>query len=85
MGGTYHWFLWYDSFTDPGGGIGANRVWGDLPSLFALRKPSDVSVLPAGRVRPILVTKGGVTRIVVVLAADVGQSGDSLLVLSALV
>jgi len=76
---TYHGFLWYDPFTDPGGGIGANRVWSNLPSLFVLRKPSDVSVLPAGWVRPILVTIGGVSSVVVVIAVDGRYCRDSLL------
>ena len=45
MGGeTYHRFLWDNPFTDPGGTVRANCVWSDLPSLFALRKPGDVSI-----------------------------------------
>jgi len=51
----------------------------DLPSLFALRKPGDISIPPVGWVRPVLVPIGGVTRVVIVLAVDVGNTGDSLL------
>lgn len=75
----YHGLLRYDSSTDPGGAIGANRVWCNRPSRFALRKPSDISFLSAGWVRPILVTIGSVSRVVVVIAIDRGYCRDSLL------
>jgi len=84
-GETYHRFLWYDPFANPGDIIGANRVCSNLPSLFALRKPSDVSILPVGWVRPILITIGGVSSVVVVVAADGSYSRDSLLEFSTLV
>ena len=84
-GETYHRFLRYDPFTDPGGTIGANRVCSNLPSLFALRKPRDVSFLPVGWVRPILITIGGVSSVVVVVAVDGRDCGDSLLIYSTLV
>lgn len=76
---TYHRLLWYDPPADPGGAVGPNRVWSNTPSLSALRKPSDVSVIPVGRVRPILVTIGSVARAVVVAAVEVGYCRYSLL------
>lgn len=82
---TYHRFLWDDPSADPCGGICANCVRGDLPRLFPLRKPSDVSVAPVTRIRPVLVAVGGVSRVVIVLAADIGYCRDGLLKLCTLV
>ena len=52
---------------------------------MAFRVPSNISFVPAGWIRPIFVTIGGVTRAVVVAAIDIGYRRDSLLVLCALV
>ena len=78
----HHGFFWYEPSTDPCGAIGANRIWCHFPGLLAFCVPSYVPLIPVGWVRPPLVTIGCISYVVVVIAPDVGHSGDSLLVLS---